>query len=180
MIRRLGLVATAAAGQDSLDGARGPAGGTQAGVQNQPEGIAHQVRGHLLDKAPGIDVTRRRCCPAAAALLLLAGTWRLRAAVPLLGSLLRIWPELGLQKAGDEVLGEGQRLRRSLLLGILKKNNKFYIDYKDLTLSIGLVSQLRGGVRKSQRNIYKKEISTALAAATTVPRKLPRNWPLAI
>jgi len=106
VIRRLGMVAHAAAGEDVLGRTRSPSGGPQSGVQDQSQGIADQVGGHLLHKPTGIEVTGRRCRPSAA-LLLLAGAWQLRTSVPLLGALLRIWSELGLQEAGYQVLGEG-------------------------------------------------------------------------
>lgn len=112
------MVGTAAAGEDPLGGARRSSRGPQAGVQEEAQGVAHQVGGHLFHEPPRVEVTRRRGRPPAT-LLFLARAWQLLTAMPLLGNVVGDGSELRLQEAGDEVLGEGQGLRGSLLFGIL-------------------------------------------------------------
>lgn len=120
VLRSSAMVGAAAAGEDPLGGARRPSRGPEAGVEEQAQGVAHQVGGHLLDEPPRVEVTRRRGRPpAASTLLLLARARQLLTAMPLLGNVVGDRGELRLQETGDEVLGEGQGLRGSLLIRIL-------------------------------------------------------------
>lgn len=111
--RRFNVVA--AAGKESSRGMRGATRSAQRCIQQQPQRTADQMRRDLLDKSTRIEASAT--VPAAGLLLL----WQFGAAV----SLLRYFghTKFGLDEAAQKALGEGQWLRRTLILGILQRAN---------------------------------------------------------